>query len=82
MRYQLADGPDVDIIYHVRDYSEDQSPDTLTYLGLGDLDLLGLEMISDSILQVWEYRDGGAVVAYHDSTDPDPLFAVEMELPY
>jgi hypothetical protein len=21
------------------------------------------------------------VVAYHDSTDPDPLFAVELELP-
>ncbi|MBT6528337.1 MAG: hypothetical protein HOM04_07485, partial [Euryarchaeota archaeon] len=27
-------------------------------------------------------NDGGVVVAYHDSTDPDPLFAVELELPY
>ena len=26
-------------------------------------------------------NDGGVVVAYHDSTDPDPLFAVELELP-
>ena len=26
-------------------------------------------------------NDGGVVVAYHDSTDPDPLFAVELDLP-
>ena len=26
-------------------------------------------------------NDGGVVVAYHDSTDPDPLFAVELEMP-
>ena len=26
-------------------------------------------------------NDGGVVVAYHDSTDPDPLFAVELILP-
>ena len=84
VRYQSADGPDVDIIYHVRDYSEDLSPDTLTYLGLGDLDStsgagndIRFDFASLGIL-----RDGGAVVAYHDSTDPDPLFAVEMELPY
>ena len=84
VRYQSADGPDVDIIYHVRDYSEDQSPDTLTYLGLGDLDStsgagndIRFDFASLGIL-----RDGGTVVAYHDSTDPDPLFAVEMELPY
>ena len=27
--------------------------------------------------------DGGVVVAYHDSTDPntDPMFAIELELP-
>ena len=24
---------------------------------------------------------GGVVVAYHDSSDPDPLFAVEVEMP-
>jgi hypothetical protein len=25
--------------------------------------------------------DGGAVIAYHDSSDVDPLFAVELTLP-
>jgi hypothetical protein len=25
--------------------------------------------------------DGGSFIAYHDSTDPDPLFGVEMFLP-
>ena len=38
VRYQSSDGPDVDVIYHVREYSEDQSPDTITYVGQGDLD--------------------------------------------
>jgi hypothetical protein len=84
IRYQSTEGPDVDMVYHVRDYSEDMSPDTLTYIGQGDLDStsgagndIRFDFASLGIL-----NDGGVVVAYHDSTDPDPLFAVELELPY
>ena len=84
VRYQSTEGPDVDTIYHVRGYSEDMSPDTITYLGLGDLDStsgagndIRFDFASLGIL-----NDGGVVVAFHDSTDPDPLFAVEIDLPY
>jgi len=83
VRYQSTEGPDVDTVYHVRGYSEDMTPDTLTYIGLGDLDStsgagndIRFDFASLGILS-----DGGVVVAYHDSTDPDPLFAVELELP-
>ncbi len=83
VRYQSTEGPDVDTVYHVRGYSEDMSPDTLTYIGQGDLDStsgagndIRFDFASLGIL-----NDGGVVVAYHDSTDPDPLFAVELELP-
>ena len=65
-----------------RGYSEDLSPDTLTYIGQGDLDSTsGVGTISDLILQPSILRDGGVVVAYHDSTHVDPLFAVELNLP-
>ena len=83
VRYQSAAGPDVDTVYHVRGYSESMSPDTLTYIGQGDLDStsgagndIRFDFASLGIL-----NDGGVVVAYHDSTDPDPLFAVELNLP-
>ena len=83
VRYQSSAGPDVDILYHVRDYSESMAPDTLTYIGLGDLDStsgagndIRFDFASLAIL-----NDGGVVVAYHDSSDPDPLFAVEVEMP-
>jgi len=83
VRYQSSDGPDVDTVFHVRDYSESMAPDTLTYIGQGDLDStsgagndIRFDFASLAIL-----NDGGVVVAYHDSTDPDPLFAVELELP-
>ena len=83
VRYQSTEGPDVDTVYHVRGYSEDMSPDTLTYIGQGDLDStsgagndIRFDFASLGIL-----NDGGVVVAYHDSTDPDPLFAVELEMP-
>ena len=83
VRYQSTEGPDVDTVYHVRGYSEDMSPDTLTYVGQGDLDStsgagndIRFDFASLGIL-----NDGGVIVAYHDSTDPDPLFAVELELP-
>jgi hypothetical protein len=55
----------------------------MTYIGQGDLDStsgagndIRFDFASLAIL-----NDGGVVVAYHDSTDPDPLFAVELELP-
>jgi len=83
VRYQSIEGPDVDTVYHVRGYSDSLEPDTLTYIGLGDLDStsgagndIRFDFASLGIL-----NDGGVVVAYHDSTDPDPLFAVELELP-
>lgn len=83
VRYQSSDGPDVDTVFHVRGYSENMAPDTLTYIGQGDLDStsgagndIRFDFASLAIL-----NDGGVVVAYHDSTDPDPLFAVELELP-
>ena len=83
VRYQSAGGPDVDVLYHVREYSESMAPDTLTYIGLGDLDStsgagndIRFDFASLAIL-----NDGGVVVAYHDSSDPDPLFAVEVEMP-
>lgn len=83
VRYQSSDGPDVDTVFHVRGYSESLAPDTMTYIGQGDLDStsgagndIRFDFASLAIL-----NDGGVVVAYHDSTDPDPLFAVELELP-
>ncbi|MDC0340527.1 hypothetical protein OAM96_01060 [Candidatus Poseidoniaceae archaeon] len=83
IRYQSSEGPDVDMVYHVRGYSEDMSPDTLTYIGEGDLDStsgagndIRFDFASLAILS-----DGGVVVAFHDSTDVDPLFAIELELP-
>ena len=83
VRYQSSEGPDVDTVFHVRGYSESLTPDTMTYIGQGDLDStsgagndIRFDFASLAIL-----NDGGVVVAYHDSTDPDPLFAVELELP-
>jgi hypothetical protein len=83
VRYQSAAGPDIDLSWHVREYSESMFPDMRTYLGLGDLDStsgagndIRFDFASMGILP-----DGGAFIAYHDSTDSDPLFGVEMLLP-
>ena len=83
MRYQSTEGPDVDLVYHTRDYSQDIMPDTITHVGLGDLDStsgagqdIRFDFATLAIL-----NDGGVVVAYHDSSDEDPLFAVEQVLP-
>jgi hypothetical protein len=83
IRYQSADGPDVDVAWHVRDYSESLEPDMKTYLGQGDLDStsgagndIRFDFASMGILP-----DGGSFIAYMDSTDPDPLFGVELLLP-
>ena len=83
VRYQDAAGPDVDMLWHVRGVSESLEADTLTYLGQGDLDStsgagndIRFDFASLGILP-----DGGVVVAYHDSTHEDPLFAVELDLP-
>ena len=83
VRYQSSAGPDVDLSWQVRDYSDSLIPDTWTSLGLGDLDStsgagndIRFDFASMGILP-----DGGSVIAYHDSTDPDPLFAVETLLP-
>ena len=83
IRYQSAEGPDVDVAWHVRGFSESLEPDTLTYLGQGDLDStsgagndIRFDFASMGILP-----DGGSFIAYHDSTDPDPLFGLELLLP-
>jgi len=76
---------DVDLVYHIRDYRESMEADSVTLIGLGDLDATSgagndvrFDFASMAILP-----DGGVVVAYHDSTDPntDPMFAIELELP-
>jgi hypothetical protein len=76
-------GPDIDVAYHVRDFSESLYPDQVTHIGQGDLDStsgagadIRFDFASMGILP-----DGGSFIAYMDSTDPDPLFAVEMLLP-
>ena len=83
VRYQSSLGPDVDVAYHVRDFSESLSPDQFSFIGQGDLDStsgagadIRFDFASMGILP-----DGGSFIAYHDSTDPDPLFAVELLLP-
>jgi len=83
VRFQSSEGPDVDIAWHVREFSESLEPDTLTYLGLGDLDSTSgagndvrFDFASMGILP-----DGGSFIAYMDSSDPDPLFGVEMMIP-
>jgi hypothetical protein len=83
IRYQSSEGPDVDLSYHIREFSESLIPDQKTYIGLGDLDStsgagadIRFDFASMGILP-----DGGAFIAYHDSSDPDPLFAVELLLP-
>ena len=82
VRYQSAEGPDIDLAFHVRDFSQGITPDTMTKIGLGDLDStsgagqdIRFDFASMAIL-----NDGGAVIAYHDSSDEDPLFAVESIL--
>jgi hypothetical protein len=83
VRYQSTEGPDVDLVYHVREYSQDIRPDTVTNIGLGDLDSTSGagEDIRFDFATLAVLNDGGVVVAYHDSSDEDPLFAVEHVLP-
>ena len=83
VRYQSSSGPDVDIAWHVRDFSESLEPDSMTYLGQGDLDStsgagndIRFDFASMGILP-----DGGSFIAYHDSTDPEPLLLLELLLP-
>ena len=83
IRYQSAAGPDVDVVLHIREYSENLYADSITFIGLGDLDStsgagndIRFDFASITIL-----NDGGSVIAYHDSTDPDPLFAIEQIMP-
>ena len=87
MRVELEeDGENVDkdIIFHIRDYRESLEPDTITLIGQGDADAtsgLGNDFRFD-FASLAILPDGGVVVSYQDSTDVDPLFAVELEVPY
>ena len=81
---------DVDLVFHIRDYRESMIADSITIIGLGDLDAtsgagndIRFDFSSLAILP-----DGGVVVAYHDSSEGctddtpcDPMFAIELELP-
>ena len=74
VRFQSADGADVDVAYHVREFSQSLEPDVLTYLGQGDLDStsgagndIRFDFASMGILP-----DGGSFIAYHDSTGSRP----------
>jgi len=74
---------DRDLLFQVRDYDAWPEAYNVVFLGKGDKDStsgagndIRFDFASMGILP-----DGGAVVAYHDSTDEDPLFAVELELP-
>ena len=54
VRYQSSDGPDIDISWHVRGYSDSLLPDTWTSLGLGiSTPQVGLEMTFVSISPPW-----------------------------
>jgi hypothetical protein len=81
MRVQVGD-VDKDLLFHIRSYRESIEPDTVTLIGLGDLDAtsgagndIRFDFASLAILP-----DGGVVVAFADSTDEDPLFALELEV--
>jgi len=83
VRYQSSEGPDIDVAWHVREYSLDLAPDSKTFLGQGDLDStsgagadIRFDFASMGILP-----DGGAFIAYHDASDEDPLFGLELYLP-
>ena len=81
---------DIDLVFHIRDYRESMEADSITLIGLGDLDATSgagndvrFDFSSFAILP-----DGGVVVAYHDSSEGctddtpcDPMFAIELELP-
>ena len=92
VRYQSTDEitieagtfmPDVDVVYHMRDYHASLEVDTMTFIGQGDLDSTsgaGNDVRFDfASLAIME--DGGVVVAYADGSDEDPLFAIELALP-
>ncbi len=83
VRYQSSEGPDVDVAWHVREFSQSLEPDQLTYLGQGDLDSASGagEDIRFDFASMGILPDGGSFIAYHDSTDVDPLFGLELYLP-
>ena len=60
---------DVDLVFHIRDYRESMEADSITIIGLGDLDATSgagndvrFDFSSFAILP-----DGGIVDAYHDA---------------
>lgn len=79
MRSQVED-VDKDVIFHIRDYRSSLEPDSITMIGQGDLDAtsgLGNDIRFD-FASLAILPDGRSIVAYQDSTDVDPLFAVEL----
>lgn len=83
VRYQSAEGPDVDVMFRMHEYSRELAVDTMTYIGQGDLDSTSgagndvrFDFASLALLP-----DGGTVMAYADTTSENPLFAVELAMP-
>ena len=75
---------DQDMVFHIRDYRESQKADTLTLIGMGDLEATsgaGNDVRFD-FASLGVLPDGGIVVSYFDTDDTNPLFALELEMPY
>lgn len=83
MRVQAGDA-DQDIVWHIRDYRESIEPDSVTLIGLGDLDAISGagNPVRFDFASLIVLPDGGSVVSFFDSTDDTPLFALELEMPY
>ncbi len=73
---------DKDILFQIEDYRESMAADEITLIGEGDLDATSgagndvrFDFASLAILP-----DGTVIVAYMDTTDRNPLFAMELEV--
>ncbi len=83
VRFQATDGFDKDLVYHAFGCSDDHTPDMLTWIGEGNIDSTSGagEDIRFDFASLAVLPDGGVVTAFHDATDPDPLFALELAMP-
>ena len=83
VRYQSSSGPDVDIAWHVRDFSEVwfQTQGHISGRAIFDSTSGAGNDIRFDFASMGILPDGGSFIAYQDSTDPDPLFSLELLLP-
>ncbi len=77
--------PNEHLIYHIRDYRDSQKADSLTYVGLGDVDTIAAVSGGDDRFDFASLAiqpDGSVVLAFCDSTHIDPMIAIELQAPY